>query len=137
MTESTSARRTRRLLTLGVIATSPLVVVVAGHGAVPVGYLMIRGWGVWTLPDLLAWLAVVLLAVGGIIAPEGSTGRRLRARGGIASIASWAIFSRGSELRWLTMASSVPYLAALAAWDGKILGRRLRRGSSARASASR
>jgi hypothetical protein len=124
-----SGRSRRLALTLGLIATFALVVIVAGHGAAPLGYLLVWGWDAWTAPDLLAWVAIVLLARGGLSAPGRPVGRGLLRLGGLASVASWVLFVRRSELLPLTLASSLPYLACLAAgaWQ-------LRPGASDRAS---
>jgi hypothetical protein len=115
-----SGRSRRLALTLGLIATFALVVIVAGHGVAPLGYLMVWGWGAWTAPDLLAWVAMALLANGGLVAPGRPVGHGLLWLGGLASIASWILFIRRSELLPLTLASSLPYLACLAAWAWQI-----------------
>ena len=115
-----TARSRRLALTLGLIETFALVVIVAGHGAAPLGYLMVRGWSAWTAPDLLAWVAVALLASGSLVAPGRPVGHGLLWLGGLVSIASWVLFIRRSELLPLTLASSLPYLACLAAWAWQI-----------------
>ena len=109
--------RSRRLaLTLGLIAAFALVMIVAGHGVAAVGYLLVWGWGAWTAPDLLAWITVALLASGSLVAPGRPVGQDLLRLGGLASVASWVRFIRRSELLLLTLVSSLPYLACLAAW---------------------
>jgi len=111
-----SRRRRLALTTLALIATFALVVIVAGHGAGPLGYLMVFGWGAWTAAVLLAWVAVALLASGSLVA-VGSwrVGAGLLRLGGLASVASWVVFVRGSELLPFTLATSLPYFACLVA----------------------
>jgi hypothetical protein len=101
-------------LTIGLIGTFPLPIIAAGHGAAPVGYLLAVGWVGWTVPVLLGWSAIVLL-VGGLLTPARA-GWILMWLGAAASLASWALFAAQSETLLLTVPTSVPYLACLAAW---------------------
>ena len=114
-TEGRSGRSRRLALTVGLIATFALVVMVAGHGAAPLGYLLVVGWGAWRGPNLVACVAVAMLACG-LVASRRPVGQGLLRLGGLASVASWVLFIRRSELLPLTLATSLPCLACLIAW---------------------
>lgn len=104
-------------LVLGTISTYSGSMVAAGHGILPVIFLLVLGRGYWLIPIFPGLLGIVLL-LGGRISSSPYFWQRL---GAICIFISWTIFLLVSEDRVINLVSSIPFFICLFFWVRKAL----------------
>ena len=100
---------------LGLVFSLAIVIIGAGHGAGPVGLLLVLGdfsaWG-WHLS--LGWSGV-LLTVAALFFSRRTIHFGLGAGGLLCLAASWVLFFMTTETRGFTLVTSLPFLGG-ASW---------------------
>lgn len=98
------------LTTVLLIASFCIVLIAGGHGAAPIGYLLVAG-GLfeWGFRMLLAWIGISVTVFGAL---NAKTVLHFRfAVAGLACVfAAWILFFVASEMRGLTLLTSLPFL---------------------------
>ena len=97
---------------IGLIASFSICMIAAGHGAGPIGLLLVRGWPAWAAPGVTGWLGIVALVFGR--GRGGDSGVRILCAGVVLVGVSWILFAMQSTSPGGTVAFSLPYFVATA-----------------------
>jgi hypothetical protein len=126
-----AARRStsgRRLITtahtVGVLGSYALAAIAAGHGAAPIGVILVLGWNdEWLMQVIVGWLSIVGLGLGAAL--WSSSPAPLLCAAGLSTV-SWLLFAAKSELLLGTVLYSLPYFGFMGSWVGNVLAGRAR-----------
>jgi hypothetical protein len=100
-------------LDAGLVLAFGIVVIAAGHGAAPIGYLMFQGSiRAWCWPVVAGWAAIALLLPSEFVTRNG-VHLVLTLTGLGLTVLSWWFFIRESEALTISVLSSIPFFALL------------------------
>lgn len=92
------------------VASFAIVIVGAGHGAGPIGLLLVLGsFSAWGFHMTLGW-GGVLLTLAALFCSQTRSHVRFAAWGLACIAASWALFFGASEISGFTLVTSIPFL---------------------------
>ena len=110
-----SERLSGLALDSGLVLAFGLVVIAAGDGAGPVGFLMFKGsFRDCGFPMAAGWTAIVLLPISVLVSHNGLY-LLITLVGLILLVISWWLFIRETEALAFSLVSSVPFFALLLA----------------------
>ena len=93
---------------LGAVFSLAIVIIGAGHGAGPVGLLLVLGsFSAWGWPLVFGWSGV-LLTVTALFFPSRAAHVWLGISGLLCLVVSWTLFFLATEVRSFTLVTSLP-----------------------------
>ena len=98
------------VLTVVLVAAFAWIIIPAGHGAGPIGYLMVLGtFSAWGLPLVFGWGGITLLLLA-VFCSTASFHASLTIAGLVCIVISWSFFILASEMFRPTLLMSIPFL---------------------------
>ena len=99
------------VVAVALVASFAIVMVAGGHGAGPVGLLLVLGsFSAWGLHMTLGWVGV-LLTLAALFCSRTRSHIELAWNGLVGLAAAWLLFLTASEDRGFTFLFSLPFLA--------------------------